>query len=423
MHRSPFEKSGIDNAVAGGRPPARLAALTEQYRMRGPINEVVSIAFYPESKLVTAPAVARRARRSRAAWACNELIVLDTSSLAPRTARRQGVTSRYNLMHAQLVAALLGPDGDDNLELGLVTPFAPQARLLESLLPKAMLDTWAASTVHRFQGGERDVIVYDTVDTGYGVTPLHRWFTDGHAGSQGARLLNVAASRARDHLVVVAALNRMHKVRARDAVSTFFAHLLDQATRLPWEKSLTFSSSTERITNGVVKRLKRDLDRASTVDIWLPRTPLVGMRELIPHLRLITATGSNAEPVTVWVEPDRDGYLSAEVLATKRAGVNVRPCTPILESLAVVGDVVWSSTRSLLGPDPGVVLRTEHRAFADAVRRAQRRRPGVAPGSGQTADDRGHCRRTLVRFELPRRGDPHITYACASCDSPDRRPN
>ncbi|WP_434740275.1 DEAD/DEAH box helicase [Micromonospora sp. SH-82] len=420
--KSPFEKAAVDLAVGGKSPPGRLAALTEQYRMRNDINRVVSEAFYPESPLVTAQNVSSRPRHSRADWAGGELVLLDTSQLGARTARKQGMSSRYNLMHVQLVAGLVtDPDGDVS-SLGVISPFAAQASLLESLLPDPDQEDWAASTVHRFQGGERDIVVYDTVDTGLGVRPLHRWFTEGEPGGTGARLLNVAASRARDHLVVIAALDQLHRHRtSRDAVSLFFAKLLERGRIVGVAEALDNVSVTRRVTHDITALLGDDLANAGSVEMWLPRAPLVGLKPLIPALKLIAEQDVDTEPVTVWVEPDPDGYLSAEAMAAKRGGVNIRPCTPILESSAVIDDVVWTSTRSLLGPDPGTVLRTRHAAFADAVRRAQRRRPGIAPGSGQLGDDCGRCARTLVRFEVGRRGLPTVGYGCLHCDTSSRR--
>ncbi|WTZ28352.1 DNA2/NAM7 family helicase [Microbispora sp. NBC_01389] len=418
LRRSPFEKAGIATAVSEGRTPPRLAALTEQYRMRRRIGHIVSTAFYPESPLMTARSVARRPVRSRAPWASAQLVVVDTSGMKARTARRQGAFSRYNLMHAQLAAALVSGVSEQARDIALISPFAPQARLLESLLPEAHLDEWAASTVHRFQGGERDIVVYDTVDSGRGVSRLHRWFTEGDTGSEGARLLNVAASRARDHLVVVGALDRLHPPGStRDPVWTFFAHLLDQATSLPWEHVPAFSRGvTERVTSGIDERLRDDIGRAATVDMWLPGSPVRGLIDLLPALREIRHDDPESEAVTVWVEPEADGHVPTEAMYARREGVNVRPCLPILESCAVIGDVVWSAGESLLGPYPGVVLRTEHRAFADAVRRMQRRRSGMAPGSGRLGDECGRCRRMLVRYEQTRTGQPDVRYECPACD-------
>ncbi|GAA4207280.1 hypothetical protein GCM10022252_70710 [Streptosporangium oxazolinicum] len=414
LHHSPFEKAGIPAAISERKDPPRLAALTEQYRMRQTISDVVSTAFYG-SRLSSAPGTASRTVHSRASWAKAELVVIDTTSMRSRTARRQGSLSRYNLAHAQLAASLTSGATATAADLGLITPFAPQARLLESLLPEDHLDDWAASTVHRFQGGERDIVIYDTVDTGRGVSPLNRWFTEGHAGSEGARLLNVAASRARDHFVVIGALNALHhrSAASHDPVWTFFARLIDTAASMPWQAAIS-TGMTELIDEDLVERLRTDIKRAATVDMWLPRGSLRALPSLLPELTSIC--GDSSEAVTIWVEPERDGYLSVEALQARREGVNIRPCLPILESSAIVGDVVWSSSTSLLGMEPGLVLRTEHRAFADAARRAQRRRPGSgAPGSGQLGDDCGRCRRMLIRYEQDRRGRTGLRYECAAC--------
>ncbi|MFI7445805.1 DEAD/DEAH box helicase [Nonomuraea indica] len=415
LHRSPFEKAGIPGMVSAHKDPPRLAALTMQYRMREAIGDIVSTAFY-DNRLLTADSTTSRAARSRASWAKGELVVIDTTSLRSRTARRQGSLSRYNLAHAQLAASLVDAASPTARDLGLITPFAPQARLLESLLPEDHMEDWAASTVHRFQGGERDIVVYDTVDTGLGVRPLNRWFTEGHEGSEGARLLNVAASRARDHLVVIGSMDTLHKRGAsRDPVWTFFAHLIDSATEMSWQAAVS-TGMTELVGEDLVKRLQDDIARAATIDMWLPRGPLTLLPRLLPALKSVRSEGSEA--VTIWVEPMRDGHLPDEALQARLERVNIRPCLPILESSAIIGDVIWSSSTSLLSSNPGVVLRTEHRAFAEAARRAQRRRPSAgAPGSGQLGDDCGRCRRMLIRFEQDRRGRPGLRYECAACAS------
>jgi hypothetical protein len=318
--------------------------------------------------------------------------------------------------HLQLSAALLGA-AEAIEDLALITPFAPQARLLESLLPPDRSDRWDASTVHRFQGGERDIVIYDTVDTGYGVKRLHEWFTDGNAGSDGARLLNVAASRARDHLVVVGALKSLHRPGAeRDAVWTFFANLRDRAMPLSWSAAIGQSKVTEVVTVDLIDRLRRDLAAAGPVDIWLPRGAPTHLPALIPALRHMPNGGSDTQSVTIWIEPQEDGHLQAEALQAKREGINVRPVSPVLESFAIVGNAVWSSAGPLLGTRPGIVLRTEHAELANALRRAQRRRSGAAPGTGELGENCGRCQRMLIRFEVGLRGIPEVSHECLACD-------
>ncbi|MGI5246655.1 hypothetical protein [Dactylosporangium sp. CA-139066] len=84
---------------------------------------------------------------------------------------------------------------------------------------------------------------------------------------------------------------------------------------------------------------------------------------------------------------------------------------------ATAHQTLWSAGGSLLGPNPGVVLRTENRAFADLVRRTQWwKRSQHVPGTGQLGDDCGRCQRMLVRYELPTRGAPDVRYECPACD-------
>ncbi|MEU8242239.1 AAA domain-containing protein [Actinoplanes missouriensis] len=424
LHQSAFEKAGIARDVQDGRHPARLAALTEQHRMRAPIGEVVSAAFYRENPLTTAAGVRTRPRRSSAWWAGGDLVMLDTSGLGARTARRQGTNSRYNLMHAQLVAGLLGGATVQTKDLAMITPFAAQARLLESLIEELGLPVWDASTVHRFQGGERDIVVYDTVDTGHGVSKLHPWFTDDNPESAGPRLLNVAASRAKDHLIVVGAFDQLHRTgTSQDPMWRFFANLKDRADALSWEQVVADAGeAVERVASeDVVSRLIEDIHAADNVEIWLPAGPLNALPELLPALISRPVTKQNPEPITIWVEPERDGHLPAQAMRIQQAGINIRACTPILESSAVIGEAVWSSSRSLLDPWSEVVLRTQSKPFADLVNRTQRRKKSDhAPGTGQRGEKCGRCRRPLVRREMPRRGVPAIGYDCLSCIPPTR---
>lgn len=89
--------------------------------------------------------------------------------------------------------------------IGIVTPYRPQAQLLQSLLKEdAGLHTHVqAGTVHRFQGLEFDIIIFDTVASiGSRVSD----FIAGAHGSDAMRLLNVAVTRAKQKLVIVANL-------------------------------------------------------------------------------------------------------------------------------------------------------------------------------------------------------------------------
>jgi phosphatidylserine/phosphatidylglycerophosphate/cardiolipin synthase-like enzyme len=95
------------------------------------------------------------------------------------------------------------------LRVGLITPYQKQAALLQGLIEAVGLEGgMRAGTVHRFQGLECDVVVFDTVESPDLPPTL---FVRGGAGSDAQRLINVAMTRAREKLIVVA--NRAYLAR------------------------------------------------------------------------------------------------------------------------------------------------------------------------------------------------------------------
>lgn len=108
-----------------------------------------------------------------------------------------------NSAEAAAVVEWLAAHAGEGVTFGVVTPFAAQAALimreLERRLPadlRAEIDL-VAGTAHRFQGDERDVVVFSPV-LGDGALPgTVRWF------ERTRNLLNVAVSRARSALVVI----------------------------------------------------------------------------------------------------------------------------------------------------------------------------------------------------------------------------
>ncbi|MGI6627842.1 MAG: topoisomerase DNA-binding C4 zinc finger domain-containing protein [Bacillota bacterium] len=87
--------------------------------------------------------------------------------------------------------------------VGIITPYNLQGRLTNRMaLELGLGDKIACSTVHRFQGSERQVIVLDTVDS-TGMRDAGQLLKGGH-DSLAMRLLNVAITRAREKLIIVA---------------------------------------------------------------------------------------------------------------------------------------------------------------------------------------------------------------------------
>lgn len=137
------------------------------------------------------------------------LVLCNTQDAYPMATRPANNKSWKNYYHALCCVALARRALEERPELkgaeptvGIVTPYRAQAQLLQSLLGKSGLDkSVQAGTIHRFQGLEFDIIIFDTVESS-GSYPGD--FITGGDGSGSMRLLNVAVTRARQKLIIVA---------------------------------------------------------------------------------------------------------------------------------------------------------------------------------------------------------------------------
>jgi hypothetical protein len=200
----------LSSAKAGRRDSA---LLTEQARMHPHIAEIVRHHVYA-GLLNNSPRVMNNEalQRYTAIQPLPGLPVLlcDTSDASPVATAPEG-KSRINAYHAlcaiELARRALATLPERQLQrgefrIGLITPYRKQAQLLQQLVKDAGLtDVIRAGTVHRFQGLEAEVIIFDTVES-----PILRPspLTAGIWGSNAMRLTNVAMTRAKYKLIVVA---------------------------------------------------------------------------------------------------------------------------------------------------------------------------------------------------------------------------
>lgn len=111
--------------------------------------------------------------------------------------------SWINPLEAERIYDLVVELADDGVSVGVVTPFAAQARHIRRGLTERHGEAWmtehdvAVATAHRFQGGERDVVLFSTVVTPGTPASSARWVETNR------NLINVGASRAKRLLVVV----------------------------------------------------------------------------------------------------------------------------------------------------------------------------------------------------------------------------
>lgn len=120
--------------------------------------------------------------------------------------------TRQNKVFAEAVVSLLDKYAarqTDTFSIGIVTPYKGQVSLLRALIgerkySETFMKRLKIGTVHTFQGSESDVIIYDMVDCKTLESGQKANIGKIYAGSEGEQLLNVAISRARHKLIVIA---------------------------------------------------------------------------------------------------------------------------------------------------------------------------------------------------------------------------
>ena len=236
--RDVFDCAGVIDLVDERREHPAVATLTTQFRSHETLCSLINNRFYGGAlRTKTDSAAERYIYRDPLAYLNRSpLVLVDTSELAPLGEVQSG--SKLNLLHALIVrklALLLSAHGIALLPeaLGVIVPYRAQADLIRSLIDECSLgDVLSVGTVHKFQGSERDAIILDLTES---APHMVGGFLNPHSlRATGARLLNVALSRAKRHLIVVA--NVAH-LRAQLSMRSLMWGILDDLERVGYRLS------------------------------------------------------------------------------------------------------------------------------------------------------------------------------------------
>ncbi|MCX4758288.1 AAA domain-containing protein [Kitasatospora purpeofusca] len=221
--RDAFHAAGLVSEHGSVRQDARLVALDTQYRMREPICRLVNAVAYPDAPLATG-------RGDGSRIPLNPLIDVPVILVDTSKQRIPGPDYRANTVNEAVVhelvrglqyegvlpghkwgAAEIGVGERATDRLAVIAPYRAQVKALKGSLKYRFGEDYEGlvDTIHRFQGSQRPIVVFDTA-VGAGKDPGIFYAGTG-LSSQTCRLLNVALSRAQDHLVVVADVEHLRK--------------------------------------------------------------------------------------------------------------------------------------------------------------------------------------------------------------------
>lgn len=213
LTRDIFEHTGITSAVENNQGHEWLVMLDLQYRMHQDIADFVSEHMY-QRRLKTSERIADSRNEIASCHPCPDaaMSLIDLSGMySVCTKTMDG--SRINIMSA-LMCLRLAEKNISQYEVGIITPYSAQSRLILSMIrdiqeyDKRWLKV-SCATVHQFQGSEKPVIIYDAVDCFR--MPYPGMLLTSLKNDTANRLFNVALTRAKGKFVLVANIDFLER--------------------------------------------------------------------------------------------------------------------------------------------------------------------------------------------------------------------
>ena len=384
LGRDVFMASGVQGAHEREEGPRHFVALCEQHRMHPQISAIVNELVY-RNKLRDGDSVsADSADDQIKTWysadidATPRVSVIDTSKAEAWNTNSN--KSRFNILSAmagiELAKSWLADhrpnlDESDKKRVLMIAPYRPQAKLLDMLVRSEELGNEVmANTVHSFQGSEADLVIVDlVVDEPHFKAGLLASARDADV----MRLLNVAITRARRRLVVIADLEWFKKKGSGAFVGKALLPLLRERYR-PFALAQVMET---RLKAGCVIAANDSLSfflntargAGNRVVIFSPILDVDSVSEVVPLARDLQLRGVRVVVVTrlgAEVGGLSQSHLSAKGLLLD-AGVTIIHKSDMLEKLVLIDrEEVWSGSFGLLErvPSSGFYTRSVDSKFA-----------------------------------------------------------
>lgn len=117
---------------------------------------------------------------------------------------RNGESNNTSYAEAKQILNFVEANRDKNI--GIITPFVNQKDVINEVLNKANISNVTCGTVHSFQGDEKDIILFSSAIGNNTKTGTYDWIKSNR------ELINVATSRAKKQLIVLADKNNIERL-------------------------------------------------------------------------------------------------------------------------------------------------------------------------------------------------------------------
>jgi len=190
-----------------------------QYRLAVSLAEIISSVFY-EGRLRSGVSVSHNKLKSNDSATAFHLVDTSRYGAFITQNRNERGFKPVNSIHRQVIERLLNnmvAKGIPPKEIGIIVPFRSPVYDIRNRINESGFRDVEVGTIHTFQGREKPYIIFDTIVSGekqyngfrhYSV----RLFDEEKNGLSVPRLLNVAFSRSKKELVVIADMEHVKKV-------------------------------------------------------------------------------------------------------------------------------------------------------------------------------------------------------------------
>lgn len=224
-----YEHLNIANGIENDNYHPWLVLLDEQRRMHPMISGFVNSRIY-RMQLRDYPMIEedRRMIVEKQPFKNHAISLIDLAGTCS-VCSKSSDGSRYNLLsafmsfHAGAAAVQQGHN-----EVGIIAPYTAQSRLIRSMITDNYKNSpdqssLSCATVHQFQGNQKDVIIFDCVDSYR--QPIPGVLLTEQKNNNSLRLINVAVTRARGKFITVA--NRSYWNNKLPLSGSLLRYLLD----------------------------------------------------------------------------------------------------------------------------------------------------------------------------------------------------
>lgn len=220
-----FQVSGITKKINEGENPPELEQLKRQYRMHPDIAKLINLLVYEKKgKQYALDSDETTFRKGEQLLSKNPLQnshigIYDTSPISPKSYRTDS-GSYYNIYQAIIAVELAKEAAKNGYEsIGIISPFRAQVNLIQKIIKDEEIENVAADTVHRFQGGQKQIIIFDIT------TSNKTMLTDDEAEEgDDEKLVNVAFSRAEEKCLLIA---NVPEVEKKQSTSSLFRKYIE----------------------------------------------------------------------------------------------------------------------------------------------------------------------------------------------------